>query len=60
MSVPTVLVLRPSSVPERVGVNQNDAIKKWYSNRKYGVGGTEHNQLKDAKAKRLKVNDVKQ
>jgi len=43
-----------------VGVNQNDAIKKWYSNRKYGVGGTEHNQLKDVKAKRLKANDVKQ
>ena len=40
------LALRPSRVPENVGLN-----KKLYSHRKYGVGVTERSQPKGVRAK---------
>lgn len=56
----SVLVLRPSSFPEKVGVNQNDAIIKWFPTGSGGLVEQNATSQKDVKAKRLKGNDVKQ
>ena len=45
------LVLRPSCVPEKLGVKKRGLNRKWCFNQKWGVSVTGHSQPKDVKPK---------
>ena len=46
-----VLVLHPSYILEKVGINKKGINQKRYSHQKSGISITEHNQPKDVKSK---------